>query len=570
MTDARTQFTDVLARCREGLIAVGAFSIFINLLVLTVSLYMLQVYDRVLPGQSVETLIYLTLIAGGALAAMGALDLMRSRILVRLGTWIERSLSTAVLGRALENTLRGIRYRTEALRDLATLRSYLGGTAITALFDAPWMPIYIACIFLLHPLLGLLGIAGAAVLLSLALVNYVLTDGNTKRANAACTRAYQGAESAFRNAEVIDGMGMAPALVSRYDGLNAHVLRLMEGASDSAGLINACTKALRMFLQVLVLGFGAWLVLHQELTAGGMVAASIIMSRALVPVEQLIASWKQTTSARDAWKRLSMLFQVPALRAPSMPLPQPKGHLTIEEVVYTPAGASEPILKGISCSLVPGEALVVIGPSAAGKSTLARLIVGLAKPQRGSIRLDGADVFAWNREHFGRCVGYLPQDVELFSGTVRDNIARMAESDPALVAEAAMMAGVHDVILRLPKGYDTHIGEEGAILSGGQRQRIGLARAIYRCPPLLVLDEPNSNLDASGERALNRTIAALKRRGSTVVVVAHRPSIMQHIDQVLILNEGRATMAGPRDVVLAQLSRPAPRTERPAIRVVKG
>lgn len=564
-----TKLTDVLSRCREGLFAVGAFSMVINLLVLTVSVYMLQVYDRVLPGRSVETLIFLTIIAAGALAVMGALELLRSRILVRLGIWIDRALSPALFERGLENTLRGFPYRTEALRDLATLRSYLGGAGIMALFDAPWLPIFLVFIFLLHPFLGLLAVGGAVALISLALANNFLTSEKLKRANIASTKGYQSAEAAFRNAEVIDGMGMAPALIRRWNAVNADVLELQQQASDTAGLINACTKSLRMFLQVAVLGLGAWLVLRQELSAGSMIAASIIMSRALAPVEQAVASWKQTTSARDAWKRLSTLFQMPSLHPLSIPLPRPKGYLTIEDVIYAPAGARHPVLRGISLSLAPGEALAIIGPSAAGKSTLARLIVGLGQPQHGFIRLDGAEVFAWNREEFGYYVGYLPQDVELFPGTVRQNIARMDDSDPSHVVAAAQMAGVHDIILRLPNGYDTEIGEQGTILSGGQRQRIGLARAIFRQPALLVLDEPNSSLDASGEEALNRAIAALKARGSTIVVVAHRPSLMAHIDQVLVLCEGQMQLVGPREPVLAQLNRPQFSIGRPPVHIVK-
>jgi ATP-binding cassette, subfamily C, type I secretion system permease/ATPase len=565
-----TKLTDVLISCRDGLIAVGAFSMGINILVLTVSIYMLQVYDRVLPARSVETLIYLTIIATGALCAMGALELLRSRILVRLGIWIDRSLSPTLFGRGLENTLRGLPYRTEALRDLTTLRSYLGGAGIMALFDAPWLPIFLAFIFLLHPFLGLLALGGAAVLILLALTNNALTSEKLKRANIALTKGYQNAEAAFRNAEVIDGMGMAPALIRRWNTLNTDVLQLQQGASDTAGLINACTKSLRMFLQIAVLGLGAWLVLRQELSAGSMVAASIIMSRALAPVEQAIASWKQTTAARDAWKRLSTLFQLPPLHPPSMPLPRPRGYLTIENVIYAPAGARHPVLRDISLSLVPGEALAIIGPSAAGKSTLARLIVGLAQPQHGFIRLDGADVFAGSRENFGHYVGYLPQDVALFPGTVRENIARMDNSDPSHVVAAAMMAGVHDLILRLPNGYETEIGEQGTILSGGQRQRIGLARAVYGRPALLVLDEPNSNLDASGEEALNRAITAMKASGSTIVLVAHRPSLRAHIDQVLVLCEGQMQLVGPREPVLAQLRRPQYPTDRPRVRIVKG
>ena len=466
--------------------------------------------------------------------------------------------------------MRGLPYRTEALRDLNTVRSYLGGAGIIALFDAPWLPIFLTFIFLLHPFLGLLALGGAVVLVCLALANIALTSEKLKQANIASSQGYQNAETAFRNAEVIDGMGMASALLRRWNNLHANVLQLQQGASDTAGLINACTKSLRMFLQIAVLGLGAWLVLRQELSAGSMVAASIIMSRALAPVEQAIACWKQTTDARDAWKRLSTLFQLPPFHPPSMPLPRPRGYLTIENVVYAPAGARHPVLRGISLSLVPGEALAIIGPSAAGKSTLARLIVGLAQPQHGVIRLDGADVFAWSRENFGNYVGYLPQDVELFPGTVRENIARMGDNDPSCVIAAAITAGVHDMILHLPNGYDTEIGEQGTILSGGQRQRIGLARAVYGRPALLVLDEPNSNLDASGEEALNRAIAAMKSSGSTIVVVAHRPSLMAHIDHVLVLCEGQIRLMGPREPVLAQLSRPQFSTGRPPIRVVKG
>ena len=479
-------------------------------------------------------------------------------------------LSPALFGRAVENTLRGLPYRTEALRDLATIRTYLGGAGIMALFDAPWMPIYLAFVFLLHPLLGLLAVGGAAILTTLALANHSLTSENLKRANAASTKGYQSAEVAFRNAEVVDGMGMTPALTRRWDAVNTHVLGLQEKASDTAGLINACTKSLRMFLQIAVLGMGAWLVLRQELSPGAIVAASIIMSKALAPVEQAIASWKMTTGARDAWKRLSALFQLPPLHPPSMPLPRPQGSLLLENVIYAPPGARHPVLRGISLSLAPGEALGIIGPSAAGKSTLARLIVGLAQPQHGFIRLDGADVFAWDRDNFGFYVGYLPQDVELFRGTVRENIARMDDSDPAHVIDAARMAGVHDMILQLPNGYDTEIGEQGAMLSGGQRQRIGLARAVYRRPALLVLDEPNSSLDAVGEQALSKAIVDMKTCGSTIVVIAHRPMLLAQLDQILVLQEGQVQLFGPREAVLAQLNRPRDARVRPPMRVVKG
>jgi ATP-binding cassette subfamily C protein/ATP-binding cassette subfamily C protein EexD len=464
--------------------------------------------------------------------------------------------------------LRGSSYRTEALRDLATLRGYLGGGGIMALFDAPWMPLYLAFIFLLHPLLGLLALGGAAVLFGLALANNALTAGTLKQANAASARAYQAADAGFRNAEVIDGMGMGGVLARRWDAANASVLELQTTASDRAGLINAFTKPFRMFLQVAVLGLGAWLSLRHEVSPGAMIASSIIMSRALAPVEQAIATWKQTTGAREAWGRLNRLFETPSLRPPGMELPQPQGRLAVEAVTFTPANAKEPVLRNLSFAVSPGQALAVIGPSAAGKSTLARLIVGMASPQQGQVRLDDVDVFAWNRDDFGAHVGYLPQDVELFPGSVRENIARMEDGDPAEVVAAARMAGVHEMILRLPDGYDTEIGEQGSVLSGGQRQRIGLARALYRRPALVVLDEPNSNLDAVGEEALNQAIAAMKKAGSTVVIVAHRPSLMVNVDCVLVLAEGQAQKFGPRDAVLAQLRRPEPSSSVPPVRVV--
>ena len=486
-----------------------------------------------------------------------------------LGIWIDQALSPPLFGRALENSLRGLAYRTEALRDLAVLRTYLGGAGIMALFDAPWLPIFLIFVFLLHPLLGLLAFGGAIMLITLALTNSALTARAVSRANVISTKNYQRADAIFRNAEVVDGMGMTQALMLRWGAFNADVLSLQQFASDKAALITACTKSFRMFLQIAVLGLGAWLVLRQQLSGGSMVAASIVMSRALAPVEQTIACWKQTSSARDAWKRLCATFAMPPWHPPSMPLPRPKGHLTVENVTYAFANAGRPVLHGISLSLTPGEALAILGPSAAGKSTLARLVVGLAQPQHGFIRLDGADVFNWNRADFGRYVGYLPQDVELFSGTVRENIARMEEGDPALIIQAAETAGVHEMILRLPQGYDTEIGEQGATLSGGQRQRIGLARAVYGQPTLLVLDEPNSNLDASGEEALSRTIAIMKARGAVVVVIAHRQSLLAQIDRILVLASGQMQLLGPRDSVLAHLHRPHASADRPMVRVVK-
>lgn len=558
MTGPRTHLSTAISRCRHGFFAVGGVSFAINLLVLTTSIYMLQVYDRVLSGRSLATLAYLTVIAVAALLAMGLLEVVRSRILVRLGTWLDRILSPLVFARGIENAVRGASYRAEAVRDLSTVCKFLAGGGMTALFDAPWMPIYLAFVFLLHPLLGLVAFVGAVLLFALALTTNLATHGVLKEANAAAGRGFRSTDSAVRNAEVIDGMGMIGALARRWDRSNAEVLDLQGLASDRAGWISAGAKSFRMILQVAILGVGAYLVLDNKLTAGAMVAASIIMGRALAPVEQAIGTWKHVVAAREAWKRLVGLFAAPLLHGTGMALPKPDGEIIVQSVTYTPPGARAPVIRGASFRVAAGEALAVIGPSAAGKSTLARLLVGIYRPESGAVRLDGAEVFTWNRDRFGRHVGYLPQDVELFPGTVRENIARMDdEADPDAVVAAAELAGVHEIILRLPKGYETELGEQGANLSGGQRQRIGLARALYGRPSLLVLDEPNASLDAAGEQALNQAIKAMKDAGTTVVVIAHRPSLMAQVDKVLVMNEGRIEMFGERNVVLGQIQRSA-------------
>jgi PrtD family type I secretion system ABC transporter len=550
----QTHLSTIKERCRHGVLAVVGMSFAINLLVLTTSIYMLQVYDRVLTGHSLSTLLYLTIITVAALLAMGALELLRSRTLMRVSSWIDRVLSPLVFARGLENAVRGVSYRTEAVRDLSTVCKFLSSGGINSLCDAPWMPIYLGFIFLLHPMLGLVACVGAVVLFALALANNVVTRDPLKRANAAANRGFRTAESAVRNAEVIDGMGMVGTLARRWDRGNAEVLELQTRASDRSGSITAGARTFRMILQVAILGVGAWLVLNNDLSAGAMIAASIIMGRALSPVEQAIGTWKTVVGAREAWNKLSALFEQPPLHGASMALPAPKGEISVENVSYTPPGAKHPVIRNVTFRIGAGEALALIGPSAAGKSTLARLLVGIHAPETGTVRLDGADVHSWNRERFGYYVGYLPQDVELFPGTVRENIARMSEEPNAeAVVTAATLAGVHEMILRLPKGYDTEIGEQGGILSGGQRQRIGLARALYGRPAVLVLDEPNASLDAAGEQALQEAIKAVKELGTTIVVIAHRPSMMMHVDKVVLLQEGRVELFGERQAVLAQM-----------------
>lgn len=556
MSDGGNALKAALKRSRSALLAVGAFSFCVNLLALTVSIYMMQVYDRVLTSRSVETLLYLTVVAGGALLLLAIFEFTRSRILGRISLWLERALAPQALARAMENAIGGRSYQGEALRDLASVRGFLGGSGVLSLIDAPWAPFFIVAIYLLHPLLGHVALAGGLVLFALALLNDFVTRPLLRDANVAANSGYRTAESSLRNAEVVDAMGLLPGVLARWSQRSDASIALQEDASNRGGALIACSKFIRLFIQVAALGTGAYLAVNQEISPGAMIGASIILSRALAPIEQIIAAWKQTLQAREAYARLSELFERRPLRPDGMKLPTPAGALTVENVAYHLPGAEQPILRGVSFAVRPGEAVAVVGPSAAGKSTLARLLVGARRPSAGSVRLDGADVFDWRRDDVGRHIGYLPQDVELFPGPVRENIARLAEdADPEMVVKAARMARVHDMILRLSKGYDTDIGDGGAFLSGGQRQRVALARALYGEPKLIVLDEPNANLDSEGEAALNQAIASAKQTGAAVVVIGHRPSILAQVDKVLVLSGGRVELFGPRAEVMQRLAR---------------
>ena len=550
-----------LRNCRGFFFWVGAFSGVANLLQLTVSLYMMQVFDRVLTTRNTDTLLYLTIIAVFALLILAVLEACRSTVMQRVAAWVEGRVAPESFVRAVEGQLRGQPYRMEALRDLGTVRGILGSPAALALFDVPWVPVYVAVIFLLHPLMGWIALGGAVLLLLVALANESMTAKALRESGAAAFQGQRRAEAVARNAEVIDSMGMMPAVLGRWRVAFARSQGPQERAADRAAFFLALTKFLRLVLQLAVLGVGAWLVLQQELTAGASIAASIIMGRALAPVEQVVGSWRQLVLARQSLRRLEAFLALPRLRPPGLALPQPDGALLVERLTYAHpsqmGGQAAALIKSVSFELEPGESLAIIGPSGAGKTTLLRLMIGTLQPALGHVRLDGADVFLWQREDFGRHLGYLPQDVELFEGTVFDNIARMAEAAPETVFEAARLAGCHEMILRLPAGYETEIGEAGAHLSGGQRQLIGLARALFGPPRLVVLDEPNSNLDGEGEAQLGRALAELKQKGATVVVVSHRPSLVQGVDKVLLLKDGAIEAFGPRQEVLKRLMGPA-------------
>ncbi|MGE0744768.1 MAG: type I secretion system permease/ATPase [Rhodospirillales bacterium] len=554
----KSEIRKALDASRGAFVITGVFSLFVNVLMLVSPLYMLQVYDRVLATRSESTLVYLTIVALLLLGLMGVLDLIRSRVLVRTSVGFDNRLRDRIFGAMFHVAVHNPEARMpQALRDLITMRQFLTGSGLFAFFDAPWVPIYIAVIVLFHPLLGAVAIIGAIVLFVLAVLNEYLTRGPLKEANVEAIKATNFVESSLRNGEALAAMGMLPAMRERWARRQDTMMSKQAIASDRAGLVTALTKFFRIALQTAVLGVGAWLAIEDQITAGAMVAASIIMGRALAPVEMAVGQWQSFIAARGAYDRLRSLLDVMPPTVEKMSLPKPTGVVSVDRVVAVPPGAQAPVLKGVSLALEPGESLGVIGPSAAGKSTLARVLIGVWPVMAGTVRLDGAEIAKWSRDELGPYIGYLPQDVELFEGTIAENIARFGEVDPDAVVAAARRAGVHEIVLQQPDGYDTHIGESGRMLSGGQRQRIALARALYGSPALVVLDEPNSNLDADGESALVNALGELKRMKTTVVIIAHRPSVLSSIDKILVLNAGVAASYGPRDQVMAQYTRPA-------------
>ena len=528
----------VTRACRSAFVTVGAFSFCINLLVLTVPIYMVQLFDRVMTSRSEDTLLVLTLAAVAAFTVMAALDLIRSRMLVRIGLWLDGKLSPALFVATLAPAAAGAGRSTRCLRDLSQVRTFLTGAGMLTLMDAPWVPLFIGLIFILHPMLGLAAVVGGGLMMGLALLNEVLTRGPLGDANAAAFRGMTAAESMVRQAETAEGMGMGKALSEWWGAENARALRFQAVASDRAGLVMALSKFVRLVLQVLILGLAALFVVRQELSVGAMIAASIILSRALAPVEQSIGVWRSLVIARMAFRRVKDTLLRAAAESGQMLLPKPAGKLVVSKLAFIPEGVDEPVFSGLSFQVNPGELLGITGPTGAGKSTLLRLLLGVAKPARGTVRLDGVDVFVWNADDLGRHVGYVPQVVELLPGTVRDNIARFSDAPPERVIEAAKRAGIHELILRFPEGYDTVVGGSADRLSVGTRQRVALARALFGDPALVILDEPYSNLDADGVAALIGAIHGLQARGATTIIVAHRPSILAHAERVLLLQDG--------------------------------
>ena len=555
MKKVRTELQLALADMRRTFAVIGFFSFFINLLMLTAPLYMLQLFDRVLSSRSTSTLVALTVIAFLMLVIMGVLEAIRGRVLVRIGARLDQRLANRVFSATFRKSLSAAEVdRGQALRDLDGLRQFLTSSAPFALFDAPWSPVFLILIFIFHPYLGFIALTGAVLLFGLALANELRTRPQLDEAGKHSAEANLFAQSSLRNADTIQAMGMMPALQQRWRSRHEHALALQAVASDRAGSIMAASKSIRMMIQIGMLGTGAFLAISQIITPGVMIAASIIMGRALAPIEQSIGNWRNVVSARQSYNRLQELLEELPEEPSHMRLPDPMGQVTAERLVGVPPGGQAAVLKGVSFEIEVGDAVGVIGPTGAGKSTLARLLVGIWEPYGGHLRLDGADLNNWETEELGRFIGYLPQDVELFGGTVSENISRFAEEpDPQDIVAAARLAGVHEMILRFPDGYDFVIGEGGRRLSGGQRQRLALARALYREPPLLVLDEPNSNLDAEGDRALGDAIRALKKMGKTVIVMAHRPSAIAAVDKLIMLRDGQIEAFGEKDEVLKKV-----------------
>jgi ATP-binding cassette subfamily C protein len=547
-----------LAACRKAFAGVAVFSALLNVLYLTGSLYMLQVYDRVLPSRSVPTLVGITLLVLMLFAFQGALDIVRSRLLVRIGIHLDEGVSERVHRVVMELPLRGGGSRgIQPLRDLDQVRSFLATIGPAALFDLPWIPLYLGICYLFHPWIGFVATIGGLALVVVTLLTEVLTRSPSAEAARFGSARNSLADANRRNAEVVHAMGMGPRLGSIWRDCNRAYLAAQQRSADIAAGLGGLSKVLRIALQSGVLGIGAWLVINQQATAGIILASSVLTSRALAPIELAISQWRGFVAARQSWRRLNdLLTDVPADHA-RMPLPKPSSSLSLDAVTIVPPGSARVAVQDVAFQLRAGQGLGVIGPSASGKSSLARAIVGVWTAARGKIRIDGATLDQWSAAELGPHIGYLPQDMELFAGTVAENIARFDphRSSEQIIAAAAE-AGVHHLILGLPDGYETQIGEGGAALSGGQRQRIGLARALYGDPFLVVLDEPNANLDSEGDEALTRAIFSVRARGGIVIVIAHRPSAVAGVDTLLVMQAGCVRMLGPRDAVLRDALQP--------------
>ncbi|NVC94662.1 type I secretion system permease/ATPase [Vibrio natriegens] len=550
----KTVFKEVRQKLFALIGLLVGFSLFINLLILSIPLYMLQVYNRVLSSYSIDTLVLLTVIVVAALFTMSIVDIARAQVSKSFGYWMDTKLSVFMLKRSIQyQSHTGTSFTSQVLRDIQNIKGFLSSQAPYPLLDAPWTPLFILFVYLLHPLLGHIALVGSIVLLGLGILNEVLARKVIQESEVKALSQINDAELATQNSNSILAMGMMNAFLEKWQSRMTHVNSLEENVAGKTIYISNLSKFVRSTLQVSLLGGGAWLVIQHEITAGAMIASSILMSRALAPMEQAIGTWRGAMSARNSYQRLKDIDAVIKLDESDMPLPKPQGNYELIGLTYRHFGATEPVLSAISLSIPAGVSVGLIGPSGTGKSTLARLMLGNIKPSAGKVTLDGMEVSTWAAEDRGAHFGYLAQEVELFPGTIRDNIARFKDEDPAKVIRAAQLAGCHELILKKNKGYDFVIGERGRGLSGGERQRIALARAIYGEPSIVVFDEANANLDGEGEAAFQRLIAHLKQQGTSIIVIAHNASTLRQMDRLLYLSDGRVKLYGARDEVLKRL-----------------
>ncbi len=545
-----------LEKCKGVFWFVFWFSSAINVLVLFLPLYTSQVLDRVLSSGSSSTLLMLSIVTVGALVCSSMLDVCRSLTMAKVADWIDREATPDLIARSISLTsVKASTSSGEAIRDLGVVKGFITGFGVLSLFDMPWAVVYLAAIFMIHPVTGYIAIVGIVLLVLMAIWNELATKRVMQESNEENVRNINYIDVASRNAEVVEAMGMVRHIVAEWSDRNTHNRKLQIKAQGRSNVIMGVTKFVRSVLQISVIGVGAWLAIHGHKTAGGIIAASILMGRALAPFEAAINTWKMLLSARISYRRLQALLLAFPKREQAMALPKPRGGVTMDRVFFTPYGGSKPTIKGVSFGVEPGSVVGIIGPSASGKSTLAKLLVGVWKPLSGVVRLDGADVYTWNREDFGCHVGYLPQDIELFQASVKTNIARMApDPDPEKVIKAAKIAGIHEMILHLPSGYDTVIGGSGVVLSGGQKQMLGLARAFYGDVRLLVLDEPNANLDGRAEANLVRALAYAKQQGITTFVVTHKMQLLGAVEQIIVMDDGMMAAMGERDEILSRFT----------------
>jgi PrtD family type I secretion system ABC transporter len=550
----------ILARHRSAFVATGLFSLVVNVLVLTVPLYMLGVFSNVLTSRSADTLLVLSVGAAIALLVQGVIDVIRARLLARTAIALDAQLTPTVMAATLRQATSTSHRSAQPLRDAAELRGFLTGPSVFTFFDVPFAPLYLLAVFLLHPLLGIVTLAGGVALVVIALLNERLTRRPIDDALQASRRAQAQADEFARHADAIAAMGMVGAATERWRAGNGQALLRLAHGAESAATMRTLARMVRTLLQIVIYGVGAWLYLDNRLMVGAIVASSLLSARALAPLESMIASWRATRGAWQAYRRIGALIAQDAARAGSSPtrMGTPSGRIEVDQLVIPAPEGNRMLLRGVSFALEPGEFLGIVGPSGAGKSTLARTLVGLHEPRAGKVRLDGFELAAWDRDELGHSVGYLPQDVQLLRGTVHENIARLRSGDSQAMVAAAGLAGLREVVASLPRGFDTPIGEGGAHLSAGQRQQIGLARALYGTPRLVVLDEPDAHLDGAGEAALARALEIVRKAGATLVVITHRPSLLRHADKLLLLRNGAVERFGPAAQIIRSLGPIAP------------